>query len=312
MRKIGIIGLGHVGHLLAHQLITTGQADELVLIDQNNKRAVAIQTDLKEAQTALTSHCAIIIQDYSALRDAQVLIFTVGASRLLKDSQMAELKVNHDAVVKTAPLIRDSGFKGVVLCLSDPNEAITAFLQQQLALPVKKVLGLGTVLETARLHQAVARAAHLSAHNVTGFVYGQHNGQQVFAWSTVRVNGQNLATAINGYRLDENQLKINADLGNWYTLDGLGYNASAVCTWAGRILTAIYSDEQLAVPAAIYQPQYSTYLSFPALIGRQGVGNLLLLKLYPVEKTNIKTAAEAIKQQVAALQRLNEVKNDND
>lgn len=181
MRKIGIIGLGHVGHLLAHQLITTGQADELVLIDQNNKRAVAIQADLEEAQTALTSHCAITIQDYAALHDAQVLIFAAGASRLLKDNQMAELKVNHDAVMKTAPSIRDSGFKGIVICLSDPNEAITAFLQQQLALPVKKVLGLGTILETARLHQAIAKAAHLSAHSVAGFVYGQHNGQQVFA-----------------------------------------------------------------------------------------------------------------------------------
>lgn len=312
MRKIGIIGLGHVGHLLAHQLVITGQADELVLIDQKNKRAVAIQTDLEEAQTALASHCAITIQDYAALHDAQVLIFAVGASSLLKDNQMAELKVNHDAVVQLAPQIRNSGFEGVVICLSDPNEAITAFLQQQLALPAKKVLGLGTILETARLHQAIAKAAHLSAQNVTGFVYGQHNGQQVFAWSTVRVNGQSLTATINGYHLDENQLKINADLGNWYTLDGLGYNASAVCAWVGRLVTAIYSDEQLALPAAIYQPQYSTYLSFPALIGRQGVGNLLLLKLYSVEETSIKTAAEAIKQQVAALQRLNEVKDNND
>lgn len=311
MRKIGIIGLGHVGRMLAHQLMVTGQVDSLVLIDQDDKLALAVQVDLQDAQTALANHPEIIIQDYGALHDAQVLVVATGDSRLLKKQQMAELTVNHDAIMAIAPQIRESGFNGLVLNLANPNEAVTAFLQQQLALPTKQVFGIGTVLETARLHRAVAAAAHLSSANVGGFVYGQHGGQQVFAWSTVRVNGQPLDATINGHHLDQQQLKINANLSSWYTLDGLGYNLNAVCAWAGRVIAAIYTDEHLALPLAIYQPQYSTYVSFPALVGRQGIGNLLLLKLYPVEAEGVKAAAAAISQQVAALQELNGGEKDD-
>ena len=97
---------------------------------------------------------------------------------------------------------------------------------------------------------------------------------------------------------------MQADLGSWYTLKGLGYNASAAVAWSRRIIRAILSDEQLALPVAIYQPQYSTYVSFPALIGKQGVGNLLLLKLLPVEEMAIKTAADSVSQQLATLENL--------
>ena len=304
MRKIGIIGLGHVGRLLANELAVTGEADELVLIDQDDDCALAVQTDLVDAATASAYHPKITIQDYAALGGVQIVVVVVGKSALAREQPMAELTTSGQAVRKIAPKIKASGFKGIVLNLTDPNEAITAFLQEELLLPPKQAIGLGTVLDTARMRRAVAHAAHLSAVNVTGFVYGQHNGRQSFAWSTVRVNGQGIGESINGHRLDESQLKVQADLSGWYTLKGLGYNASAAVAWARRIIRAIFTDEQLGLPVAIFQPQYSTYVSFPALIGRQGVGNLLLLKLYPVEEMAVKTAAADIKQQLATLQEL--------
>ena len=260
MSKIGIIGLGHVGRLLAHQLVLTAAADELALIDQDDQLALALQTDLQDAETALTSHPKIVIQDYAALTDAQIIVVAVGKSSLIADQPMAELTFNHDAIKQVAAQVKASGFQGIVLNLANPNEAVTAYLQQQLLLPPKQVLGIGTVLETARLHRAIAAAAKLSSANVTGFVYGQHDGQQVFAWSTVRVNGQSLDKMINGRHLDQQHLKVNADLSNWYTLQGLGYNASAACAWTARIIRAILTDEQLALPVAIFQPQYEGYV----------------------------------------------------
>ena len=304
MRNIGIIGLGHVGRLLANELVTSGEVDELTLIDKDDDLALAVQTDLADAETALAAHPEITIQDYAALGRAQVLVIAVGHSALAKEQPMAELTESGQAVLEFAVKVKRSGFKGIVLNLTNPNEAITAFLQQKLFLPTKQVLGIGTVLETARMRRAVAHAAHLSSANVSGFVYGQHAGRQTFAWSTVRVNGQSLEESINGHSLDESQVKVQADLGSWYTLKGLGYNASAAVAWSRRIIRAILSDEQLALPVAIYQPQYSTYVSFPALIGKQGVGNLLLLKLLPVEEMAIKTAADSVSQQLATLENL--------
>ena len=98
MSKIGIIGLGHVGRLLAHQLVMAGAVDELVLIDQDDQLALALQTDLQDAETALASQPKIVIQDYTALAAAQVLVVAVGKSSLIADQPMAELTFNHDAI----------------------------------------------------------------------------------------------------------------------------------------------------------------------------------------------------------------------
>ena len=102
MSKIGIIGLGHVGRLLAHQLVLTAAADELALIDQDDQLALALQTDLQDAETALASHPKIVIQDYAALTDAQIIVVAVGKSSLIADQPMAELTFNHDAIKQVA------------------------------------------------------------------------------------------------------------------------------------------------------------------------------------------------------------------
>ncbi|MBB1086040.1 lactate/malate family dehydrogenase [Limosilactobacillus fastidiosus] len=302
MRKIGIIGLGHVGRLLAHDLVIANKTDQLVLIDRDDALAVGLKTDLENAQTALNTRTKIILQDYAALRNVDILITTFGNSSLLKKEQMAELIQNGEAVREIAPLVKQSGFDGIVLNISDPNEAITAYLQQQLALPTEQVIGIGTTIDTARMRQSVAKTAELSSQNVSGFVYGQHNGDKVFAWSTVTVNGQKLDESINGHHLDQNQLRINADLDNWYTFKGLGYSASAIVAWTLKIISAILGDGELSVSVAIYQPQYSGYVSFPTLLNRNGQGHPLLFKLYSVEAAAVKTAVGAIQQQLTVLQ----------
>lgn len=304
MRKIGIIGLGHVGRLLANELLATAAADELVLIDQDDDLALAVQADLTDALPAMQGHAQIIIQDYAALATAQILVVAVGHSGRDQKEPAAALTAAGRAVIEIASRVKASGFNGLVINLTDPNEAVTAFLQQQLQLPAKQVLGIGTVLDTARLHRALAQAAHVAAANVSGFVYGQHAGRQAFAWSTVRINGQSLDGAVNGHHLDESQLKIQADLSSWYTLKGLGYNSSAAVAWTCRLISALLSNEQLVLPVAVYQPQYSGYVSFPAVLGRQGVGNLILLKLYPVEEMAVRTAGMAINGQLAVLNNL--------
>lgn len=304
MRKIGIIGLGHLGRLLANQLVVTGRVDELVLIDQQDQLALAVQTDLNDAQTALTSQVSIKIQDYAALSGVDILLTAFGQSSLRRQQLQAELATSYRQALQVGQQIRQSNFSGILLNLTDPNEVITAVLQKESGLPVKQAFGLGTVLETARLHQVVATAAQVATADVTGFVYGQHDGHQVFAWSTVRVNGQTLAETINGHQLDQQQLALKTKLNNWYTLEGLGYNVSAAAAWTLRIISAILANERLALPVAIYQPQYDTYLSFPALLSRRGIGNLVLLPLYPLEETEIKSAAATIKAQQASLRNI--------
>ena len=156
MRKLGIIGLGNVGALLANLLVARQTVDELVLIDTDNDLAVGLQNDLLDGMSALAVQPTIKVQDYAALKDADAIVLAIGKAELLKEQRFAELTDVGKMMRQIAPLIKQSGFSGVLLNLANPNEAATAYLQYLTELPRPKVIGLGTVLDTARLHRAIA------------------------------------------------------------------------------------------------------------------------------------------------------------
>lgn len=310
MRSIGIIGLGHVGRQLATQLVTSGQVDRLAMIDLDDDLALAVQTDLTDLAVVTGTNPEMTIQDWAALSQCDVVVTAFGKSALKAQSADAELAFNQRAAFAVGKQLQAHHFAGILINVADPNEAITAYLQEKVALPTKQVLGVGTCLDTVHMRRAIAHATHMAPATVSGFVYGQHNDQQVFAWSTVRVNGQGLDQSLNGHHVDLSQTKVQAELNNWYTLHGLHYNAAGIAGVVMNIVRAIFTNQNRAFPVAIYQPQYQTYVSFPSLVNRTGQGNPLLLKLYPVEANAVKVAAAAVQTQLDSLHQLEGEQDD--
>lgn len=302
MRKVGIIGLGHVGSLIANVLVARQAVDELVLIDQQNELAVGVQNDLLDGMLAFAHQPNIVIQDYAALGDADAVISAVGKAELLQEQRFAELTLVGKAMREIAPRIHNSGFHGVLINLANPNEATTAYLQQLTDLPAKQVIGLGTLLDTARLRRALADQVHVAPGAVAGWVYGQHDGETVPVWSTFKVNGQPIEVPVMGQQIDTHQSEIQAKLNGWYALSGQGEDVSGVAMWTLRILRAVLADEKVSLPVALYQPQFQSYLSFAAQLGRHGVGNYTLLPLRDLETEQLKVAARNIQDQLQVLQ----------
>ncbi|WP_295747269.1 NAD-binding protein [uncultured Limosilactobacillus sp.] len=300
MRTIGIIGLGHTGILLANLLVAREAVDQLVLIDQDDQRTNAVAADLTDALPA--SQPQIIQQDYAALKQADIVIISAGDARKLTAGRFAELSANAEMIKTSAKRLRQSGFNGVLLNLSNPNEATTALWQQALEFSPRQVIGTGTILDTQRARLAVARQAHLHPSAVDGFIIGQHDGRLVFPWSTWNVNGQSMPAAVNGHQLDQHQLAIKSRESSWITVSGLGYDASGICFAALRTIEAVMTDSGQALPVAVYHPQFKTYLSYPVAVGRQGSGIFNLLQLLPVEEEQLAVAATAISDQVASQQ----------
>ena len=295
MRTLAIYGLGVVGAQLA--LTLANQVDELLLLDPDEQRAVAVANDLQSAGLALPAK-QIKAQAWADLKRAQVLVVALGPAEVVQPDLSAVVA----AVRVAAPQVQAADFTGVVINLTQPNEATTAWLQATWQLPSQRVLGSGTLVDTQQLHQAVAAALHLAPASVTGYVYGQHAGQIVPAWSTIHVDGRPLS-ALPGGHFDQQQVQTNARLMAYYVTRGQAGQLAAQ-TAANRLLGAIFQDQQLVVPAAVFHPQYGGYVSFPVRVGRQGVGTYLLLDLYPVEQAQVQVAAEAIATQVAGLQQL--------
>lgn len=298
MREITIIGLGQVGSNLAAQLLANRSVDQLDLLDQSDERANGVATDLGDAYP----DAAISSQDWTSVSRADVVVVALGKRDLLADDRFGELTYNAQAIHALANKFADVDFPGVVLNLANPNEASTAFIQQEWRLQPKQTIGIGTVVDTARLRRTIADKLGLSFSAVTGFVDGQHDGNLVMPWSTWRVNGQTLAHPVMGKTIDQQQAAIESRMKGFTAIKGLQSDWTAMVAWASRVINAILADSGDTYPLAINQPQFGGYVSFPVQIGRQGVGNYVLLPLDELEKGQIKVAANAINTQLAAMQ----------
>lgn len=298
MREIAIIGCGQVGTQVASMLAAGGLVDQLDLLDQDDERVIGLANDLGDAWPQLP----VRFQDWSSLNRADVVVVAIGSQKLLSDNRFGELTVNAQAVADMAQRVTKKNIRGVVVNLANPNEALTAFIQQAWSLPAKQVIGSGTVLDTVRLRRVVAKQTQTAYDAVAGFVDGQHDGDLVFPSSTWRVNGQAIDKAINGHVIDSEKALVAARMNGFRTLEGLGSDYLGLASAAVRIIQAILQDSGAAFSLAVNQPQYGGYVSFPVQLGRHGVGNYVLLSLDPVENEQIKVAASAIKSQLAAMQ----------
>ena len=297
-RKIGIIGDGHVGSTVAHYIVTNGFADDLVLIDKNEAKVNADAIDFREAMPNLPFHTNITVNDYAALKDADVIISALGNIRLndgAKEDRFSELAYNSEQVKSVAAKIRDSGFNGIIIAITNPVDVITSLYQQITGLPKKHVIGTGTLLDSARMKRAVAEKLNLDSRSVIGYNLGEHGNSQFTAWSTVRALDKPLTELAKERHLDLDALDNEARHGGYTIFKGKGYTSYGVATAAVRLAKVVLSDAHTVLPVSNYREDYDSYLSYPVVVGRDGVLDDVSLNLTDEEKEKLQNSAEFIK-----------------
>ena len=297
-RKIGIIGDGHVGSTVAHYIVTNGFADDLVLIDKNEAKVNADAIDFREAMPNLPFHTNITVNDYAALKDADVIISALGNIRLndgAKEDRFSELAYNSEQVKSVAAKIRDSGFNGIIIAITNPVDVITSLYQQITGLPKKHVIGTGTLLDSARMKRAVAEKLNLDSRSVIGYNLGEHGSSQFTAWSTVRALDKPLTELAKERHLDLDALDNEARHGGYTIFKGKGYTSYGVATAAVRLAKVVLSDAHTVLPVSNYREDYDSYLSYPVVVGRDGVLDDVSLNLTDEEKEKLQNSADFIK-----------------
>ncbi len=297
-RKIGIIGDGHVGSTVAHYIVTNGFADDLVLIDKNEAKVNADAIDFREAMPNLPFHTNITVNDYAALKDADVIISALGNIRLndgAKEDRFSELAYNSEQVKSVAAKIRDSGFNGIIIAITNPVDVITSLYQQITGLPKKHVIGTGTLLDSARMKRAVAEKLNLDSRSVTGYNLGEHGNSQFTAWSTVRALDKPLTELAKERHLDLDALDNEARHGGYTIFKGKGYTSYGVATAAVRLANVVLSDAHTVLPVSNYRKDYDSYLSYPVVVGCDGVLDDVSLNLTDEEKEKLQNSADFIK-----------------
>lgn len=299
-RKVGIIGMGHVGSTVAHGLIAQGSFDDYVLIDINETKVQADMIDFQDAAMNIYYHANIVMNDYEALADADVVISALGNIALQDNpdaDRFAELPFTALQVPQVASQLNRVGFAGVLLVISNPVDVVTSLFQHYTGLPKERVIGTGTLLDTARMKRAVGQHFNINPRSVYGYNLGEHGNSQFTAWSQVRIKGQPIQELADAEILEV--LAKESIVGGHTVFYGKKYTSYGIASAAIRLAMAVVSDSHEELPVSVFYEPHQTYLSYPAIVGRAGVIEQVKLNLKVEEESKLAASANYIKEKLA-------------
>lgn len=294
-RKVAIIGMGNVGAAVAHGLIAQGAFDDYVLIDTNEAKVKADALDFQDAAANLNHHANITVNSYEALADADVIISALGNIKLQDNpnaDRFVELPFTSKEVIEVSKKIKEVGFKGILIAITNPVDVVTSLYQHYTGLPKERVIGTGTLLDTARMKRAVGVRFGVDPRSVYGYNLGEHGNSQFTAWSQVRVKGQPISKLTSEEVLEE--IAIEAMRGGHTVFYGKKYTSYGIASAAIRLALAVISDAHEELPVTNYYAPLDTYLSYPALVGRSGIIEQLQLTLTEEEEAKLARSAQFI------------------
>lgn len=299
-RKVAIIGMGNVGAAVAHGLIAQGAFDDYVLIDTNEAKVKADALDFQDAAANLNHHANITVNSYEALADADIIISALGNIKLQDNSnadRFAELPFTSKEVIEVSKKIKEVGFKGILIAITNPVDVVTSLYQHYTGLPKERVIGTGTLLDTARMKRAVGVRFGVDPRSVYGYNLGEHGNSQFTAWSQVRVKGQPISKLTSEEVLEE--IATEAMRGGHTVFYGKKYTSYGIASAAIRLALAVISDAHEELPVTNYYAPLDTYLSYPALVGRSGIIEQLQLSLTEEEEAKLARSAQFIQEKFA-------------
>jgi len=294
-RKVAIIGMGNVGAAVAHGLIAQGAFDDYVLIDTNEAKVKADALDFQDAAANLNHHANITVNSYEALADADIIISALGNIKLQDNpnaDRFVELPFTSKEVIEVSKKIKEVGFKGILIAITNPVDVVTSLYQHYTGLPKERVIGTGTLLDTARMKRAVGVRFGVDPRSVYGYNLGEHGNSQFTAWSQVRVKGQPISKLTSEEVLEE--IGTEAMRGGHTVFYGKKYTSYGIASAAIRLALAVISDAHEELPVTNYYAPLDTYLSYPALVGRSGIIEQLQLTLTEEEEAKLARSAQFI------------------
>ena len=312
-RTVGVVGLGHVGAHVAYSLAIQGIADELILVDLKDQKLASEVQDLRDSVAYMPHRVSVRAGDFSDLGECDVIVNSVGKIDLLRGNtdRVAEMKFTVPAVRSYVQKIKDSGFNGVLINITNPCDVVTNELAKGLGLPRGRVFGTGTGLDTARLLSALARQTGVDHKSITCYMLGEHGNQQFAPWSCVSFRGMPLdvwAEKDARFRFDRAALQKESIGGGWVTFSGKFCTEYGIATTAARMAHIVLHDEKAIMPASAElcgeYGETGLFAGVPCVIGANGVEEVVELPLTGDEKATFHACCEGIRTNMEHLKEL--------
>jgi len=302
-----IVGAGAVGATYAYALAQSGVAEEIVLTDMNKELLRGQVLDLVHGQPFFPT-VSIKAGDEDDYADASMVVITAGAAQKPGETRLQLLQKNAGIVGGIAEKVAASGCNGVMLIVSNPVDVMTYVAYRRSGWDRNRVMGSGTVLDSARLRYFISQHCGIDVHNVHAYVLGEHGDSEFAAWSMTHVGG----IAIEEYcpycgkcegwtekrRWMEQQVKDSA----YHIIDAKGSTNFAVGLALVRITSAVLRDQKSMMTVSVVpEGEFGLSglaLSIPGIISHKGVERVVTSPLSDEETDKLRKSAAVIRKAV--------------
>ncbi|UJR85473.1 L-lactate dehydrogenase [Sandaracinus amylolyticus] len=301
--RVGIIGMGWVGASVAISTLHAGLARELWLNDVRPGLAEGEAMDLAHGASFYASadvRCA----DVEAMRDCDAVVIAAGKGGRPEQTRLDLLRENATIVRDIATKLR--GGRATIVVVTNPVDVLTHVVWRASGLPAARVIGTGTMLDTARLRQVIGRELAIDPRSVHAQVLGEHGDSEVVAWSSANVGGVPLR-AIPGWATErEAAIATEVRTAAYEIIRRKGATNHAIGLVTAHLLSSLLRDERRVLTASRVHDGSAglggeVALSLPVVVGAEGATRVLPPAMDATERAGLARSAEVLRTAIASL-----------
>ncbi|MCS3626991.1 L-lactate dehydrogenase [Salinibacter ruber] len=301
-RTVGIVGTGNVGTAAAYAMFNQSLASEILLLDQDTRRAEGEAMDLMHGQQ-LVGGITCRAVEYAALSNAQIIVLSAGASQQSPDETRLGLLQRNAEIFREIIIQLDKHAPNAILVVAtNPVDVLTYICQELSSRPNRRILGTGTLLDTARFRALLGRHYGVDPRSVHAYILGEHGDSEVPIWSNATIGGQKIrGETVLGKEWEEEAMQSifeQARDAAYEIIDRKGHTDTAIGLVIARIVRAILEDQQNVLPVST-RPDGAydikdVCLSIPCVVGLEGVEKRVDPELSADERTALQASAQAL------------------
>ena len=302
-RKVVLVGTGFVGMSMAYALLNRGGINELFLIDIAKDKTVGEAMDVSHGIPFAPGNMKVKAGEYDECKDADIVVVTAGFPQKPGQTRLDLAKSNTQIMKEITESVMKSGFDGIFVIASNPVDLMSYVVQKVSKLPKERVIGTGTLLDTARLRYMIGEKFGVSSKDVQAYIMGEHGDSSFVPWTHTYIGCKSLMEIYKEQNKDVKELEqIHVDVVNAAyeiinkkraTYYGIGVSLS-------RLIEAIFNDENAVLPVStLLNGEYGNkdiYIGVPAIINKNGVKEIIQLELNSEEQEKFNNSVNTLKE----------------
>ncbi|MCZ0754621.1 L-lactate dehydrogenase [Anoxybacillus sp. J5B_2022] len=304
VNRVALIGTGFVGSSYAFAMLNQGVTEELVLIDLNKEKSEGDAMDLNHGLPFAPSPTKIWFGDYSDCKDADLVVITAGANQKPGETRLDLVHKNMKIFESIVSQVMASGFDGIFLVATNPVDILTYATWKFSGLPKERVIGSGTILDTARFRYLLGEYFQVDARNVHAYIIGEHGDTELPVWSHADIGGRSVVDLVKErqqYKQEDlEEIFVNVRDAAYHIIERKGATYYGIAMGLVRLTKAILQNENSVLTVSAYldgeYDQHDIYIGVPAIVNRTGIREIIELKLTEEERAKFAHSANVLKQ----------------